>query len=72
MGREHRVYIIYSPTLKLQCLDVRCGYIPVFFSGARIKPVSIFPGDIKCITLTSNVEDHVISRNLRNLVLCSS
>ena len=60
--------LLYYPTLKLQCHDLRCKRFPIFFRGARINPVSNVPEDRKCITLTSSNEDGMISHNRCNLV----
>ena len=43
--------------------------INIFFGGERIKPVSHFPEDIKCINLTKIEEYGMISHDLCNLVL---
>ena len=69
MGRLYGGSLLYYPPLKLQCLDMLSKCIPIFFRGARSNPVSPFPEDRKCITLTSNEEDEMISRDICNLVL---
>ena len=43
--------------------------ITFFFRGEKRNPVSIFPEDRECITLTSIEGDRMISHNVCNLVL---
>ena len=71
MGGEYGYYLLYYPTLKLHCLDVRSKGIPILFRGARSNPVSPFPEDRKFRTLASSEEGGMISYNLCDLVLCS-
>ena len=61
-------YLLYYPTLKLQCLDACWGYFTIFFRGARSNTLSPFPEDRRFITLTSSNEDGIIFHDLRNLV----
>ena len=64
MGMEYGDSLIYYPTIKLQCLDVRSKGIPILFRGTRINPVYPFTEDRKCTTLTSIKEDGMVYHNL--------
>ena len=61
-------YLMYPPTLKLQCLGLCFKGFPILFSTTRSNPVSPFPEDIIRMNFKLSEEDGMISHNLLNLV----